>query len=186
MSCDWFLPEKEDSFLKIKNLCSTSKLESRLTQISKDLLALRYLDIPSCPSQKLHIWNFYQGLTWPWYILKCSSDRISNDFFTRLGILIGWACGNVQLMFLFCQFSDSYLFEAIVLNSSSEVSIESFFGRTGFFKRNLLYVCSVFLCATLTEKIAVRLRLLFSWSVLVLFYYQLEESSCCHEKAVPV
>ena len=69
-----------------KNMSSTSEVEFWLTEFGKVLLVLRYLDIPTCPSQKLLIWKFYQGLNWRSYIFKGLLDGIFSHFDPEFGI----------------------------------------------------------------------------------------------------
>ena len=160
VSFNSFSLEANFLFSMSENLSSTSKFKSWSTKIVKVEILLRYLDIPPCPSRKLHFWNFYQVLNWRWYFVKCLSHGLLSASVPYIGILISWTCKKVQLLFLFCRFSDSYIFEAIGLNFSAEVSIEMFFYEYWVIcKYDSLCYRSIFLCA-LTENIAVRPRLL--------------------------
>ena len=116
-----------------KNLSSTSELESWLTKFGKGVLVLRYLGIPTCLSRKLHVWNFFQGLNWRWYIFKCLSNRITSNFVPYIGILISWTCENVLILSLILSLFRLKNIWSIGFDSSAEVSIEMFFGNFGLF-----------------------------------------------------
>ena len=105
ISIDDLLLEVTLCFWISKKLSFPSELESWLTKFRKMLSVLRHLDIPFCPSRKLHIRNFNQGLIWRWYRFNCLSYGEFSDFVPYTGILIGWPCENVQSIFLFGRFS---------------------------------------------------------------------------------
>ena len=79
-----------------KFLSSTSELEFWLDEIGKVLLVLRYPNLPAFLFGKLHIWNFYYGLIWRWYIFKSLSDEIFTNFVPSFGKLKSLKCENVD------------------------------------------------------------------------------------------
>ena len=114
---------------------------------------MRYLDIQTCPSRKLHIWNSYRSIFLRWTI--CC-------FVYYFGILIGWICENVQLTLVLPIIRHKTIWCFRLEFFSSCLYRDDLLSLLGFLKCDLLYICSIFSSTTLSEKIAVPLRLLLT------------------------
>ena len=134
-------------------------------KVAKVPLPLRYLDfIQLVLLENCTFEFFYQVLNWRWYSFECFLDGTVYNLVTWCGMFIGWTSEKIQLKFLLCRLSNSKFSEAISLISSDNVFIEMISVKTELFLK--IDECLVmFLCATLTESIAVRLRLLVHLAV---------------------
>ena len=81
------------------------------------LLGLRYLVIPTCPSLKLHTWNFYQCLNWRWYIFKCFNVYRLEDSVTLSPTLEYWKAEHGKMSNYYSHFVDFQTYKYLKLSA---------------------------------------------------------------------
>ena len=149
-------------FWKSNNVSFTSEMESWLIRIKKVLLVLRYIEFQTCTSRRLHFWNCYQVLNWRFFLIFQMFIRWNNQCFFPLH----WNIEMLNMRNCPMKIFILFVFRPIIIWSH----------RLEFFRRclyrhvscqywvlficDLLYVRSIFLCATLTENIAGQLSFL--------------------------